>query len=280
MKKILTIISNKDLRNKILLTLFFVALVRLLQNIPVPLVDLELLRQELEKIKENIGVDSVRNINIYTGKALEKLSIGFLGIIPYITASIIMQLCTPLFPKLKKMQRESEEGLRKYIQISRYLTVIIAIVQSYAASNYILSNAIKQNIPEDLFTIFCVSITTAITIVIMWFGEKISHKGIGNGASIIIMVNILSSFPQAIWGLYEGFLTNNLDIIKIVFIIILFIATIIATIILIKAERRIPIQYMVRQKFILKSNSNFFTIKSKLRWSNAYYLRESSFIII
>ena len=261
MQTLLAIIKNKALRKKILLTLFFIAIVRILQNIPVPLINLEVLSLEIEKIKENIGADSVSNINIYTGKALERLSIGFLGIIPYITASIIMQLCTPLFPKLKKMQRESDEGLRKYIQISRYLTVIIAIVQSYAASSYILSNAIRKDIPEDLFIVFCVTITTAMTIVIMWLGEKISHKGIGNGASIIITANILSSFPQAVFGLYGDLIRENLDIIKIIFIIILFITTIIGTIILVKGERRIPIQYMVRQNFILKNNSNFLPLK-------------------
>ena len=258
----LSVLKNQELKKKILYTLFIIALVRVIQNFPIAIIDLDVLNYKIRELQKSIGSDFFRNINVYTGKALENFTIGVLGIIPYITASIIMQLCSPIFPKLKKMQRESQEGLKKYLQITRYLTIFIALAQAYATSKIVLDENVNTlGVSYGLFQAFIIIVLTSASIFIMWLGEKISRKGIGNGASVIITIGIISSLPQAMLSLYESYKGDKLDLIQVFLICFIFIAIVIGTILIIQGERRIAVQYMVKQNTFLQNSSNFLPLK-------------------
>ena len=239
-----------DLRNKILFTIGIIALYRLGAHIPVPYVDFEAIK-ELKDQAENTGV--VGFLNLFSGGAITNVSIFFLGIMPYITASIIMQLLGVVIPKLEEWQQQGQVGQKKITQATRYLTVALALVQStgfvfalHEGRSGLLGFSGFEG--RDLIPNFdapraaMIVITwTAGTALIMWLGELITQRGIGNGMSILIFASVVSSLPaqgSAIWAQGSPFQFWTIMLIGVGMIVgIVFVES---------GQRRIPVQFAKR----------------------------------
>ncbi len=236
-----------DLRRKLLFVLFIVVIFRLGTSIPCPGVDYVKVQDGLAGIDQQ-GIYGL--INLFSGGALLRLSIFALGIMPYITASIILQLLTVVIPRLETLKKEGQAGQAKITQYTRYLTLGLAILQStgivaLARSGQIFQGSDFQGsllVDDKLTTSLLMVVTmTAGTAMIMWFGELITDRGIGNGMSIMIFTSIISSFPSALWGIKRE---HGWDIFAIVVLIGLIIVA--AVIFIEQAQRRIPVQYARR----------------------------------
>jgi len=236
-----------DLRRKLLFVLMIVVLFRLGSSIPSPGVDY---------VKVQAGLDATQTnkiyelINLFSGGALLQLTIFALGIMPYITASIILQLLTVVIPRLETLKKEGQAGTAKITQYTRYLTLGLAILQStgivaLARTGQIFQGAGNQEsllVNDKLSTMVIMVITmTAGTAVIMWFGEQITERGIGNGMSILIFTSVVSAFPGSLWGIKQQ---SGWDIFAVVILIGLVIIA--AVIFIEQAQRRIPVQYARR----------------------------------
>jgi len=262
-EKLKLIFEVKDLRNRIIFTLLILALYRLGTHIPVPGVDPQALTNYMHS---SAGI--LYNIyNLFSGGALGRLSVFALGIMPYISAAIIMQLLTSMIPTLERYQKEEGDyGRWKITQYTRYLTIAIATFQSMALSIWI-SN-IHTPTGEPIITenpIFFIFMTTVIittgTVFLMWLGEKITEFGIGNGISVIIMASIVVNIPNAVIRTYELLKAGDLSILKVattVFVIILVVAGIIY---IQEAERRIPINYARRNIGALGETATYIPFK-------------------
>ena len=236
-----------DLRRKLLFVLFVIVIFRLGTSIPCPGVDYVKVQAGLKGIDQQ-GIYGL--INLFSGGALLRLSIFALGIMPYITASIILQLLTVVIPRLETLKKEGQAGQAKITQYTRYLTLGLAILQStgivaLARSGQIFQGSDFQGsllVDDKLTTSLLMVVTmTAGTAMIMWFGELITDRGIGNGMSILIFTSIISSFPSALWGIKRE---HGWDIFAIVVLIGLIIVA--AVIFIEQAQRRIPVQYARR----------------------------------
>ncbi len=229
-----------DLRKKILFTLFVIAVYRLGSHVPVPNVDVAGLRAQFEDA-QNQGV--LQFINLFSGGALTNFAVFALGIMPYITSSIIMQLLTVVIPKLEQWQKQGEVGVKKITQWTRYMTVTLALLQSTGL--VFLFNNQFNIIPQGKFTpprIALIVLTlTAGTALIMWMGELITQRGIGNGMSILIFTSVISTLPG------EG--TQILSAAGagvFYFILGLALLIIVAVVFMEQGQRRIPVQYAKR----------------------------------
>jgi preprotein translocase subunit SecY len=186
------IFKIRDLRNKILFVLGVFAIFRILANIPIPGVNIENLRAFFQQF-QMLGI-----LNIFTGGALEKLSIVMLGLGPYITATVILQLLTMIFPQLEELYREGgEEGRAKFEQYGRILTVPLAILQAFGMLTLFSRQKIIGQL-SPLTQISAIFTVTAGSLFLMWLGELISEKGIGNGVSLLIFAGIIADFPRNI----------------------------------------------------------------------------------
>ena len=223
-----------DLRRRIIFTLVILALYRLGAHIPVPGVDVQRI-QELIQGQAALGL-----LNLFSGGALEQFAVFSLGIMPYITASIIMQLLTGVIPKLEQWQKEGEAGQRKVTQTTRYMTLAIALLNSLG-----LLTVFRQYIGGsgfDMLTNTVIVITLiAGTAMIMWMGELITQRGIGNGMSLIIFASIVARFPTAIW---QSVMLGNNGMVVVTMII--FLVVIAAIVFMERGQRRIPVQYAKR----------------------------------
>jgi preprotein translocase subunit SecY len=232
-----------DLRKKILFTLFIIAVYRFGSHVPVPLVDLN----QLNKLNGQANQGFLQFINLFSGGALTRMAVFALGIMPYITASIIMQLLGVVIPKLEQWQKEGEAGTKKINQWTRYVTIVLAILQSTGL--VFLFNSNNPNVGFDLFTVqmtpvriaFIVLTLTAGTALIMWMGELITQRGIGNGMSIIIFTSVISRLPSEGLAILKQGGTG-----KFVTILILAMAVIVAVVYIEQGQRRIPVQYAKR----------------------------------
>ncbi len=238
LNKVVQIFKIKDLRNKILFVLGVLVIFRLMANIPIPGIDAENLRDFFGQF-QMFGL-----LNIFTGGALQNLSIAMLGLGPYITATIIMQLLTMIFPALNKMYKEEgEQGRAKFNQYARFLAIPFGILQSYAMlSLFQRQGVIDPLSPMMLFT----SILTVTTgcIFLMWLGELISEKGIGNGISILIFAGIVASLPMDIYQMLAAWESDKILDYLLFFVIAL---VIVAGVVLINEGRRnIPVSYAKR----------------------------------
>ena len=247
-EKIRVIFEVKDLRKRIIYTFLMLALYRLGTHIPVPGVDPQALNNYMHS---SAGI--LYNIyNLFSGGALGRLSVFALGIMPYISASIIMQLLTAMVPTLERYQKEEGDyGRWKITQYTRYLTIVISAFQSLALSIWIsnIHLATGQLIITEspLFFVFMTTvIITTGTVFLMWIGEKITEFGIGNGISIIIMASIVVNIPNAVIRTYELLKAGDLPIFKAVIAIAVIILVVAGIIYIQEAERRIPIQYTRR----------------------------------
>lgn len=239
MKKFITTINNifsiEELRNRILATLGFLVIFRLGSFVVLPGVDPTMLNDADSGI---LGI-----LNTLLGGSFSRASIFGLGIMPYISASIVIQLMTVAVPSFQKMQKEGESGRKKLTQITRVLTILVTLAQSVGYLRVTIpSEAISPNIDPTFFMISSMVLLTSGTMFCMWLGEKITDKGIGNGISMLIMIGIISSLPGAAW--YEFVTTNGLSraLFSVVEIIVLF-GVVIVTVALVQAVRRIPVQY-------------------------------------
>ncbi len=237
-QKIIQIFKIKDLRNKILFILGIFVIFRLMANIPFPGVDIENMRKFFGQFQA-LGM-----LNVFTGGTLEKFSIIMLGVGPYIIATVILQLLTMVFPQLKEMYKEGgEEGRHKFEQYGRLLTVPLAALQAFG----MLTLFSKQNIIGQLSPLAYLSAIltiTAGTILLMWLGELISEKGIGNGISLLIFAGIIADFPRNISQMLSAYTPSMLPSYFIFFVMALII---VAGVILVnEARRNIPVSYAKR----------------------------------
>ena len=235
LKKLFQLFKLKDLRNKILFVFGVFVVVRIMSNIPIPGINAENLKSFFNQFQV-FGL-----LNVFTGGALDNLSIIMLGLGPYITATIILQLLTMIFPQLERIYKEEgEQGRQKFNQYGRILTVPLAILQGYA----MLSLLARQNVVGNLSpTLLFVSIATvtAGTLFLMWLGELISEKGIGNGVSLLIFAGIIADFPNNIRQLMVTW-----DPTKIVSYFIFFATSLLVisgVVLVTEARRNIPVSY-------------------------------------
>lgn len=243
MKKLVQTLKNiwsiEELRSKILFTLLMVVIYRIGSHIVLPGINPVILEQN--KVQGNGILDL---INTFAGGAFNMASIFALGIMPYISASIFMQLMTVLVPKFQKMQKEGDSGRKKINQYTRYLTVGVTIVQAFAYVGYLHQTASQAIIPNfQFFTLSTIVVLTAGTLFVMWMGEKITDKGLGNGTSLIIMIGILARLPQAFTQELVAKSTRTGDILVFIIEIAILIAIILGCILLIQGVRKVPVNY-------------------------------------
>ncbi|KKU16714.1 MAG: Protein translocase subunit SecY [Candidatus Giovannonibacteria bacterium GW2011_GWB1_45_9b] len=238
MEKILLIFKDRDLRNKILLVLGVLFVFRIVASMPIPGVDPFRLKQLFEN-NQFLGL-----LNLFSGGALDNLSIVMLGVGPYITASIIMQLLTMIFPRLKEMyQEEGEAGRKKFNQYSRLLTVPLALIQGFSLLVVLRNSGIIGQL-DLLGRLENLVVIVAGSIFLMWLGELISEYGIGNGISILIFAGIVSGIPS---GIQQYFLSYDPSQIPIIAAFLLAAVAIIAGVVIIsEGERPIPVSYAKR----------------------------------
>jgi preprotein translocase subunit SecY len=238
--------KTPDLRRKILFTLFIIAIYRLGSFIPGPGVSYVAIQRAIESAE---GSALYGLVNLFSGGALLQLSIFALGIMPYITASIILQLLVVVIPRLEELKKEGQSGQAKITQYTRYLTIALAVLQStgiiaLARSGRLFPDPSIVVIPDDsLFRILVLVVTmTAGTAVIMWLGELITDRGVGNGMSVLIFTSIISSIPGQAVRLYQ----SENGPITVVAIALLALIVITLVVYVEQAQRRIPVQYAKR----------------------------------
>jgi preprotein translocase subunit SecY len=236
-----------DLRNKILFTLLIIAVYRLGSHVPVPVVDINILQDAVDA--QGTG-GFLSFIDLFSGGALTRMAVFGLGIMPYITASIIMQLLTVVIPKLEQWQKQGEQGTKKINQWTRYVTVVLALLQSTGLVFLFHSANAQSGLGVDIFPpgeftapniALIVLVMTAGTAMIMWMGELITQRGIGNGMSILIFASVISRLPQ------EGrAILLSTGTAQFVIVLAMALALVVGVIFVEQGQRRIPVQYAKR----------------------------------
>jgi preprotein translocase subunit SecY len=248
MKKLIQTIKDiwsiEDLRNKILLTLGFMAIYRLAAQVPLPGIDINVAQVALKNQTSGGGILGL--LDMFTGGAFAKASIVALGIMPYISASIVVQLMGIAVPYLQKLQKDGESGRKKINQITRWLTIAITMVQgpAYITNIYQLIPSEAFYISGGMFWISSMVILTSGTIFAMWLGEKITDKGIGNGISLLIMIGIIARFPSSfIQEVVSKVTASNGGLIMILLEVIVWFLVILVSVYLVTAVRKVAVQY-------------------------------------
>jgi preprotein translocase subunit SecY len=232
----------KEIRDKILFTFAMLIIIRLGSQLPVPGVN----REFFSSWFENQVGDAFNFFNAFTGGSFMNFSILALNITPYITSSIIMQLLTIAIPKLEEMQKEGEEGKKKIAAITRYLTVALALVESAAMAIGFRNQGILQPGYIWVDIVAMIVAMTAGSAFLMWIGERITEKGIGNGISIVLVINIISSIPSDLSALYEQFIRTKsipAGVVNGLIIVAIILGMIILVVLLNSGIRKIPVQY-------------------------------------
>ncbi|MCR4687612.1 MAG: preprotein translocase subunit SecY [Lachnospiraceae bacterium] len=235
----------KDIRKKLFFTFLMLIVIRLGCQIPAPGVNQEYIA---EIMKHLFGEEGQGIFGAFTGGSFEKMTILALNITPYITSSIIMQLLTIAIPKLEEMQKEGEDGRKKIASITRYVTVGLALIESGAMAIGFGSSGFLNEY-NVLSVVTVIAAMTAGSAFLMWIGERINEKGVGNGISIVLTINIISSFPQDVKSLYEQFMkgkTIPVQVLAAVIIIAVVLAVVVLVIYLSDGIRKIPVQYAKR----------------------------------
>lgn len=252
----------KDIRKKLFFTFFMLIVVRFGSQLPVPGVNREYFSNWFASQQTN---GAFNFFSAFTGGSFEKMSIFALNITPYITSSIIMQLLTIAIPKLEEMHRDGEDGRKKIQTITRYLTVGLALFESIAMTIGFGRSGLIQNV-NFLNSLTVVVALTAGSAFLMWVGERITEKGVGNGISIVLMINILSRVPQDIASLFETFVKGKTVAKGLLAALIIFgviLLTIVLVIVLNDATRRIPVQYAKKMqgRKLVGGQSTFIPLK-------------------
>ncbi|MGL4611581.1 MAG: preprotein translocase subunit SecY [Trueperaceae bacterium] len=229
-----------DLRAKLLITLGLLAVYRLLAFIPTPGVNVEAFRQQ---VQDN-GVFGL--LNFVSGGNFEQFSVAGLGVIPYITASIIIQLLTTVYPPFEKLSKEGEEGRRKINQYTRYGALGLGAIQAFFLATALIgpSAVLKVGWSNGPFFWLVVVVTQVAGIaLVMWLGEKITEFGLGNGISLIIYAGIIAAFPGALWQYFQLIGRNEANVFGLIAYFIMLVFAIAGMVLVQQAERRIPVQY-------------------------------------
>lgn len=252
-QKIQSIFKIPELRKKITITFLLLIAYRAGCYIPTPGVDTVALYQFFDKLARTQGQTLIGMMNLFTGGALTRLSIFALGIMPYISASIIMQLLTAVIPSLERIAHEGKAGYEKINQYTRYFTFFLCLVQGLFIALWLENKANFQGTiivpnPGLLFKFTTILTLTTGTIFIMWLGEQIQERGIGNGISLIITASILSRIPSSLsqlWRLYSPFdpAARQISTPTLIFLFVLWIGVVMAVVLFTQAQRRVPIQY-------------------------------------
>jgi preprotein translocase subunit SecY len=276
MNKLVTIFKIPELTRKILITALFLVIYRIGFHIPLPMIDQELMRQKMQSIAQGAMGQLLGLVSMFSGGSFSQSCIFGLGVMPYISASIIFQLLASVYPPLEKLQKEGESGRKKINEYTRYATVFICMIQSYFWVSHIMQpeppvgNGLGLAVAP--FNTFWFGLTgvvtmTAGTIFLMWIGEQIDEYGIGNGISLIIMAGIISRIPDATWALIGdpsksvtflgiewpalkssiftlggGGSGDDIGLEKLIVLIGLFVGVVVAVIAITKGQRRIPTQ--------------------------------------
>nr|WP_314997294.1 preprotein translocase subunit SecY [uncultured Campylobacter sp.] len=259
---------NKTLTNKILITLAFLFAYRILAYVPVPGVNASVIKDFFDANSNN----ALGMFNMFSGNAAERLSIISLGIMPYITASIIMELLAATFPNLGKMKKD-RDGMQKYMQIIRYATIVITVIQAIGVSMGLQSDhMIGKNgdaaviIDKNLFIAIAAASMLTGTMLLMWIGEQITQRGIGNGISLIIFAGIVSSIPRAIGNTVTSFNTNEINFFVVIGLVLIILVTVGVVIYVEMGERRVPVSYS--RKVVMENQNkrimNYIPIKVNL----------------
>ena len=254
---------NKKIVDKILITLLFIFLYRLLAYIPVPGVDL----LEIKRFLDQNANNALGLFNMFSGNAVERFSIISLGVMPYITASIIMELLAATFPALGKLKKE-RDGIQKYTQIIKYATIVITLIQAVSVSFGLRSLNDSGAIMIDMTHFVFISALSMLagTMLLLWIGEQITQRGVGNGVSLIIFAGIVSAIPSSIVKTFELVNTGELNILKLIVIAVLILATVFIILYMELAERRIPVSYA--RKVVMQNQNkrivNYIPIKVNL----------------
>ena len=243
LKTLVNAFKNKDIRKKLLYTLMMLVVVRIGSLLPIPGVDTEYFSTLLSGINNG----DLSYLSAFTGGSFEKMSLFALSITPYITSSIIMQLLTIAIPKLEEMQKEGEDGRKKIASITRYVTIGLALIESVAmAIGFGKQGLIKGY--ADMSTIHYVSsivvVVAALTggsALLMWIGERITENGVGNGISIVLLINIISGMPNDFATLYSTFVAKGVLAGAVILAILILMVVLVCF--LQDGERRIPVQY-------------------------------------
>ena len=235
--------QSNDLRNRILFTLFILAVYRLGTFVPLPGIDPEQLQIMMEGNQKGL----LGMFNVFAGGAVSRMAIFALGIMPYISSSIIVQLLTGVSEYFKNLKAQGEIGRQKITQITRYGTVLLATIQGYGLAVGLESSADLVINPGIFFKISTVTTIVAGTIFLMWLGEQITQRGIGNGISLIIFSGIVAEIPRALVTTFELGRTGAISTVMIIFIFILLVITIMFIVFMERALRKILINYPKRQ---------------------------------
>ncbi|MDZ4661825.1 MAG: preprotein translocase subunit SecY [Pseudomonadota bacterium] len=243
--------KSAELKKRLIFVVAMIAVFRLGSHVPTPGVDASVMTSffgDQDKGKNLFGF-----LNTFTGGALSRFSVFALGIMPYITSSIIMSLLQTVVPYFESLKKEGEPGRKKLNQLTRYGTVILAFIQGYGISTFILNSdfngqplVVSPEVGWLGFRAMTILTLTAGTCFIMWLGEQISERGIGNGASLIIFAGIVSDMPSAVIGLVQQISTNDKSGIEALVVLVIIVAVVASIIFLEVSQRRIPVQYSQR----------------------------------
>ncbi len=245
-----------DLKKKVLFTLGLIAVYRIGAFVPTPGIDGAKLMQFFDNIAKTQGGTLFGIMNMFSGGAMQRLTIFALGIMPYISASIILQLLTAVIPALERLSKEGEAGHKKIIQYPRYGTIVLAFIQLFFIALWLEKPARFQGLqivhyPGWSFSVLTVITLTTGTAFIMWLGEQIQEYGIGNGISLIITAGIVSRIPSALYqliSLVSPFAPERaqIDPLKLILMAIMLVGVVVAVVLITQGQRKIPIQYTKR----------------------------------
>lgn len=239
-KTVRNALKIKDIRNKLLYTFIALIIVRLGSQLPIPGVNRDYFASWFET------QTSLQFFDAMTGGSFTTMSIFALSITPYITSSIIMQLLTIAIPKLEEMQKDGEDGRKKIAEYTRYVTVALALIESIAMAIGFGNQGLLEGGTTFTNVAVIVLSLTAGSAFLMWLGERITEKGVGNGISIILLINIVSRIPEEIIGLYNQFIANAAVINKVIAAVVILgviIGMVVFIVLLQGGERKIPVQY-------------------------------------
>ena len=253
----------KELRGKILFTIGMLAVYRIGAHVPVPGIPFQGMLGLFQSAGDSVATGAMALLNLFSGGALSYVSVFSLGIMPYITSSIIIQMLQSVVPSLHELAREGEVGQTKITQYTRYLTLALALLNAIGYLFLFKGFGISftgAGAPEIIFDIMIVGSLVAGAMLIMWIGELITQRGIGNGMSLIIFANIMAGLPQAIFQSLEG---GNMGIVMTLVILLIILAVIPLIVFIERGQRRIPVQYAKRVvgRRIMGGQSTYLPIK-------------------
>ncbi len=277
-QKLVAILSIPDLRRKLLLTVVLLAVYRMGFWVPLPIVNQELVQQNIEKLQSGSGGplgQILQTASLFSASQVGYSTIFGLGIMPYISCSIVFQLLATVYPPLERLQKEGESGRRKINELTRQITVVVSLLQSFfwvkamSAGSVTGQGMVLAEYDTFLFHLATAVMMTSGTMFLMWIGEQIDAFGIGNGISLLIMAGIMAQMPSAVFNLAKPVLERGMSIgsdngiDRILLLIGLFVAIVLAVVFVTQAQRRIPVQSAkhVRGRRMFGGSEQFLPLK-------------------